>query len=46
VSEVKIKISKEEILKVSRELEVHHAIFYKLWEIGAPVLNENCLRLL
>lgn len=41
MSEVKIKISKEEILKVSRELEVHHAIFYKLWEIGAPVLNEN-----
>jgi hypothetical protein len=35
------EISSEEILRVSRELESHHAILYKLWDIGKPVLSED-----
>tara|TARA_Y100000034_G_C6856317_1_gene389193 strand:- start:41 stop:1336 length:1296 start_codon:yes stop_codon:yes gene_type:complete len=41
MTQVSQEISKESILKVSRELEFHHAIFYKLWEMGTPILNKN-----
>lgn len=30
-------ISKDEFRKYSRELELHHSIFYRLWEMGIPL---------
>ena len=30
-----------EYFKLSRELEKHHAIFYKMWELGEPIFNKN-----
>jgi predicted metal-dependent peptidase len=32
---------KKEISDVSRSLEKHHSIFYKMWEFGTPELSEN-----
>ena len=34
-------ISKESILKISRILEAHHVIFYKLWDMGVPNISED-----
>jgi hypothetical protein len=35
------EISTDEILRVSRVLESHHVIFYKLWDMGKPILSED-----
>lgn len=35
------KISNEEWLEISMALEEHHAVFYKLWQMGKPVFNED-----
>ena len=34
------RMKPEEWREISRELEGHHAIFYKLWEIGKPVFSD------
>ena len=34
-------ISDDEFFQISRKLESHHAIFYKLWEMGKPIFDEN-----
>src|SRR5262252_8561932 len=26
--------------EICRELEVHHAVFYKLWEMGKPIFSD------
>ena len=36
-----INISKEEWMNISSSLEDYHAVFYKLWQIGRPVFNED-----
>lgn len=36
-----IKITKEEWIDISTSLEEHHAVFYKLWQMGRPVFNED-----
>lgn len=36
-----IKITKEEWLNISTSLEEHHAVFYKLWQMGKPIFNED-----
>jgi len=35
------RISNDEWLKISLALEGHHAVFYKLWQMGKPVFNED-----
>lgn len=35
------KITNEEWLEISNELEPHHAVFYKVWQMGRPVFDEN-----
>lgn len=35
------KISNEEWLEISNELEPHHAVFYKVWQMGRPIFDEN-----
>ena len=35
------KISNEEWLEISNELEPHHAVFYKVWQMGRPVFDES-----
>ena len=36
-----VKISSEEWLEISLALEPHHAVFYKVWQMGKPVFNEK-----
>lgn len=40
-NEKKFDISKKEFYDISRNLEVHHAIFYKVWEMGKPVFTKS-----
>lgn len=35
------QLSSEEFFELTRELEKHHAVFYKLWQIGKPLFVEN-----
>jgi len=35
------QLSSEEFLELTRELEKHHAVFYKLWQIGKPLFVTN-----
>jgi hypothetical protein len=37
----RLRISNEEWFEISRALEVHHAVFYKVWQMGKPVFNED-----
>lgn len=34
-------ISKEEWFDVCRQLEDHHSVFYKVWEMGKPTFNDS-----
>lgn len=34
-------MSKDSILRISRLLESHHVIFYKIWDMGIPILSES-----
>lgn len=36
-----MKVDHNEWLEIANRLECHHAIFYKLWSIGKPVLNNS-----
>ena len=36
-----LKISSEEWLEISYSLEPHHAVFYKVWQMGKPVFDES-----
>lgn len=35
------KIDSSEWLEISRSLEDHHAVFYKIWQMGRPVFDET-----
>lgn len=37
----KVKISSKEWLEISLALEQHHAVFYKVWQMGRPIFNED-----
>lgn len=37
----RLRISNEEWFEISRALEIHHAVFYKVWQMGRPVFNEE-----
>lgn len=37
----KYKIGNEEWLEISNSLEPHHAVFYKVWQMGRPVFDES-----
>jgi len=37
----RVRISNEEWFEISRALEPHHAVFYKVWQMGKPVFNEQ-----
>lgn len=34
-------MNKDDYFSLSRELEKHHAVFYKLWEMGEPIWTES-----
>jgi hypothetical protein len=36
-----VRITNEEWFKISRALEPHHAVFYKVWEMGKPIFNSD-----
>lgn len=36
-----VKISNEDWFEISSALEIHHAVFYKLWQMGKPVFDES-----
>lgn len=36
-----LRISNEEWFEISLALEPHHAVFYKIWQMGKPVFNEE-----
>lgn len=40
VPKEEVKISNEAWMQISRELEKHHAIFYKLWQMGKPIFTD------
>lgn len=35
-----IRIPTEEWMKIARDLECHHAVFYKFWEMGKPIFSD------
>lgn len=37
--ETKLRISNAEWFEISNELEPHHAVFYKVWQMGKPIFN-------
>lgn len=37
----RVRISNEEWFEISRALEPHHAVFYKVWQMGKPVFNDE-----
>lgn len=41
VQQIPIKITHEEWRDLSLGLETHHALFYKMWEMGKPVFDET-----
>ncbi len=36
-----MNLTNEEFLELSRKLDAHHAVFYKLWELGKPVFTDE-----
>lgn len=34
-----MQITRDEYFELSRDLEEHHAIFYKMWEMGVPIFD-------
>lgn len=36
-----VKISNEDWFEISNALEEHHAVFYKVWQMGKPFFNED-----
>lgn len=36
-----VKISNEDWFEISQALEIHHAVFYKLWQMGKPIFDEK-----
>jgi predicted metal-dependent peptidase len=36
-----VKITNEEWFEISSALEPHHAVFYKVWQMGKPIFNEE-----
>lgn len=36
-----VRISSEEWMRISVALEPHHAVFYKVWQMGKPVFDES-----
>lgn len=36
-----IVINSETFLEISRQLEDHHALFYKMWQLGRPVADKS-----
>jgi hypothetical protein len=34
-------ITADEYFELSRDLEKHHALFYKMWEMGKPIFDSN-----
>jgi predicted metal-dependent peptidase len=36
-----VVITKEDWLEMARQLEIHHSIFYKVWQMGKPVLTTH-----
>jgi hypothetical protein len=39
--EHQLKISNEEWFEISLALEPHHAVFYKVWQMGKPIFNDQ-----
>lgn len=37
----RVKISNEEWFEISTALECHHAVFYKIWQMGKPVFTKE-----
>ena len=37
----RVRISNEEWFEISRALEPHHAVFYKVWQMGKPIFNDQ-----
>jgi len=37
----KVRITNEEWFEISRALEEHHAVFYKVWQMGKPIFDES-----
>lgn len=37
----RLKISNKEWFEISLALEQHHAVFYKVWQMGKPIFNED-----
>src|SRR5579863_2349365 len=35
------EITSDEWLEISRALEVHHTLFYKLWKLGKPIFTDE-----
>jgi predicted metal-dependent peptidase len=40
-SKTNARITNEEWFEISRALEPHHAVFYKVWEMGKPVFDDS-----
>ena len=36
-----VRISNEDWFEISRALEPYHAVFYKVWEMGKPIFNQE-----
>lgn len=36
-----LRISNKEWFEISMALEQHHAVFYKVWQMGKPIFNED-----
>ena len=36
-----MKINNEEWFEISNELEPHHAVFTKVWQMGKPIFDET-----
>lgn len=37
----RVRISNEEWFEISSALEPHHAVFYKVWQMGKPIFNDQ-----
>lgn len=38
---INVKISRQEWFDLARSLECHHAVFYKLWDMGKPIFTNQ-----
>lgn len=41
VEPINVKISRQEWFDLARSLECHHAVFYKLWDMGKPIFTNQ-----